>query len=42
MIYQIDESMKDKFPGKNTTNVLENEIAYCQKLIEVIGVPPPI
>lgn len=35
-IYQIDESMKNKLPVKNTTDVLENEIAYCQELIEVI------
>jgi hypothetical protein len=35
-IYQIDESMKNKFPVKNTTDVLEDEIDYCQKLIKVI------
>jgi len=35
-IYQIDESMKNKFPDKNTTDVLEDEIDYCQKLIDVI------
>ncbi len=35
-IYQIDESMKSKFPDKNTTDVLESEIEYCQILIEVI------
>jgi len=35
-IYQIDESMKNKFPVKNTTDVLADEIAYCQKLIKVI------
>jgi len=35
-IYQVDESMKNKFPVKNTTDVLEDEINYCQKLIEVI------
>jgi len=35
-IYQIDESMKNKFPEKNTTDVLEDEIDYCQKLIDVI------
>ena len=36
VIYQIDENMKDKFPKKSTTNLLEDEITYCQKLIEVI------
>jgi len=35
-VYQIDETMKNKFPNKNTTDVLENEINYCQKLIAVI------
>lgn len=35
-VYKIDESMKNKFPVKNTTDVLEDEIDYCQKLIDVI------
>lgn len=35
-IYQIDETMKSKFPSKTRTDVLEDEIAYSQKLIEVI------
>lgn len=35
-VYQIDESMKNKFPSKTTTDVLEDEIDYCQKLIDVI------
>jgi transposase len=35
-VYQIDEQMKNKFPSKNTTDVLEDEIAYCQKLLDVI------
>ena len=35
-VYQIDETMKNKFPAKNTTDVLEDEIDYCQKLIDVI------
>jgi hypothetical protein len=35
-IYQIDESMKNKFPAKNTTDVLEDEITYCQELVDVI------
>jgi hypothetical protein len=35
-IYQIDENMKNKFPTKNTADILENEIAYCEKLIDVI------
>jgi transposase len=34
-IYSIDESLKAKLPEKNTTDTLEAEIAYCQKLIHV-------
>lgn len=35
-IYQVDESMKGKFPTKTTTDVLEDEIAYSQELIAVV------
>jgi hypothetical protein len=35
-IYKIDETMKNKFPIKNTTDVLEAELDYCQNLIDVI------
>lgn len=35
-VYKVDESLKAKFPAKNTSEVLEDEIAYCQKLIDVI------
>ncbi len=35
-VYQIDESMKSKFPAKTTCDVLEDEIEYCQELIQVI------
>lgn len=35
-IYDIDESMKEKFPSKSTTNDLMGEIDYCQKLVGVI------
>jgi transposase len=35
-IYQIDDSMKEKFPPKNTKDVLEDEIEYTQKLINII------
>jgi ribosomal protein RSM22 (predicted rRNA methylase) len=36
LIYKINENMKDKFPLKPTSDVLEDEIAYSQKLIGVI------
>lgn len=35
-VYQIDETMKDKFPNKTTIDALEDEIEYSQKLIDVI------
>lgn len=35
-VYEIDESAKEIFPEKNTGNSLEEEIDYCNKLIEVI------
>lgn len=35
-VYEIDENMKEKFPTKTTTDILEDEIEYCQKLINVI------
>jgi len=35
-IYQIDEDMKAKFPPKTKTDVLEDELDYCQKLIHAI------
>ena len=35
-VYKIDETMKNKFPSKTATDVLEDEIGYCQKLIDVI------
>ncbi|RKQ15487.1 IS1182 family transposase [Ureibacillus endophyticus] len=41
-IYKIDESMKDKFPAKNTTNEVKDEVTYCKKLIEVIEKEPKV
>lgn len=35
-VYKADESLKTKFPSKNTNDVLDDEISYCQKLIAVI------
>ncbi|MDR6121414.1 IS5 family transposase [Bacillus sp. SLBN-46] len=35
-VYQVDETMKEKFPAKTMTDVLEDEITYSQKLIHVI------
>ncbi|WP_188397924.1 IS1182 family transposase [Sporomusa sp. GT1] len=35
-VYKVDESLKAKFPTKNTSGMLEEEIAYCQNLLDVI------
>lgn len=35
-VYQVDETMKEKFPTKTTTDVLEDEITYSEELIKVI------
>jgi hypothetical protein len=35
-VYTADESLKTKLPAKNTNDVLEDEIAYCEKLIAVL------
>jgi IS5 family transposase len=35
-IYQVDESIKNQLPAKSTTDILEDEIEYCHKLMEVV------
>lgn len=35
-VYQIDETMKQRFPTKPQTDNLEDEIAYSQELVKVI------
>ena len=35
-VYKVDESLKSTFPTKVNNGVLEDEIEYCQKLINVI------
>nr|WP_083858710.1 IS1182 family transposase [Paenibacillus sp. OSY-SE] len=36
VIYSLDESMKNAFPAKLVTDVIEDEISYCQQLVVVI------
>lgn len=36
VVYQIDQTMKEKFPPKTTTNELEDELDYCQKVIDAV------
>ena len=35
-VYQIDESMKEKFPPKTTSDEVKDEIEYCQKVISIV------
>ncbi len=35
-VYEIDESIKKSFPAKNTEDSLEQELVYCEELINVI------
>lgn len=34
--------MKEKFPAKNTTNEVKDEVTYCKKLMEVIEKEPQV
>ncbi|MCI9080508.1 MAG: IS1182 family transposase [Lachnospiraceae bacterium] len=36
VVYETDETMKDRFPDKNTEDSLEKELEYCHALISVI------
>src|SRR5690606_6740364 len=35
-VYKIDESMKEKFPSKPTSNEVADELTYCEKVISAI------
>lgn len=35
-VYEVDETIKDMFPDKNTEDSLEKELEYCNSLIAVI------
>ncbi|PZD93702.1 IS1182 family transposase [Paenibacillus sambharensis] len=35
-VYAVDETVKVRMPAKNTNDVLEDEIAYCNKLIAFV------
>jgi Transposase domain (DUF772)/Transposase DDE domain len=41
-VYQIDETLKEKFPKKVTSNDVTAEINYCQELIDAIEQEPTI
>ena len=35
-VYEVDETLKKQFPSKVNNGILEDEIEYCKKLIDVI------
>lgn len=36
LVYEVDETLKEKFPTKNTEDSIERELDYCQQLLDVI------
>jgi hypothetical protein len=41
-VYQLDTSMKSKFPEKNTSNEVNEELDYCHQLISTLETEPQI
>jgi hypothetical protein len=41
-VYQVDESMKEKFPPKTTSNEVTDELNYCSQVISVVESEPQI
>lgn len=41
-VYQIDESMKEKFPEKTTNDEVTDELEYCRQIITVVEREPHI
>jgi transposase len=41
-VYQIDASMKDKFPAKTTSNEITDELDYCNQIITSVEKEPQI
>ena len=41
-VYQIDESMKEKFPSKTISDKVEEELEYCKDVISAIEKEPRI
>lgn len=41
-VYQIDESMKENFPQKTTSNEVTDELNYCRQIISVVESKPQI
>jgi hypothetical protein len=41
-VYQIDESIKEKFPVKPTSNEIADELDYCNQIISIVEKEPQI
>ncbi|WP_096202063.1 IS1182 family transposase [Bacillus sp. FJAT-45350] len=41
-VYQINESMKTKFPSKPTSNEVKEEVDYCSEIITIVEKEPQI
>ncbi|MCA1040419.1 IS1182 family transposase [Bacillus infantis] len=41
-VYQIDESIKERFPPKSTSNEVEDELDYCRQVISVVESEPKV
>lgn len=41
-VYQFDDSMKEKFPTKTTSNEVKDELNYCRQVIDVVENEPKI
>ncbi|QFF98886.1 IS1182 family transposase [Psychrobacillus glaciei] len=41
-VYQIDQSMKEKFPTKTTSNEVKDELNYCNQVISFVETQPHI
>lgn len=41
-VYQIDESIKEKFPPKTTSNEVKEELDYCKSIISVVESEPQV
>ena len=41
-LYEVDESIKDKLPSKNTDDELEHELDYTKDLLDVVNSNPSL
>ncbi|KOS66631.1 transposase [Lysinibacillus contaminans] len=41
-VYQFDETMKEKFPPKTTSNEVNDELDYCRQVVEIVEAQPKI